>query len=179
MPIYKMDGKKNGYQKYRVRINYTDQHGKSKQLDRVAYGKEAAKDLEYKLSQELKTGELNTCKMTLKELFDEYVKVKSYELRESTIEKSRRKLNMYVIPQLGDLKLEKLNTKTLQEWKLDIERLKTSKNKSFSTGYKRKIYSEFRALLNYAVKMEYIKKNYLSIVGNFKEEISDENESMN
>ena len=27
MPIYKMDGKKNGLQKYRVRINFTDSSG--------------------------------------------------------------------------------------------------------------------------------------------------------
>lgn len=45
MPIYKMEGKKDGLQKYRVRVNYTDREGKNKQLDRVAYGKEAAKEL--------------------------------------------------------------------------------------------------------------------------------------
>lgn len=31
MPIYKMEGKKNGKQKYRVRINYIDSFGKAKQ----------------------------------------------------------------------------------------------------------------------------------------------------
>ena len=50
MPIYKMDGKKDGLQKYRVRINYVDNAGKSRQIDRVAYGKEAAKDLERQLT---------------------------------------------------------------------------------------------------------------------------------
>lgn len=30
MPIYKMDGKKDGLQKYRVRINFTDSPGKIK-----------------------------------------------------------------------------------------------------------------------------------------------------
>ena len=34
MPIYKMDGKKDGRQKYRVRINYRDRAGKAKQIDR-------------------------------------------------------------------------------------------------------------------------------------------------
>lgn len=33
MPIYKMDGKKDGLQKYRVRINFTDSSGKSKQIE--------------------------------------------------------------------------------------------------------------------------------------------------
>ena len=52
MPIYKMQGKKDGLQKYRVRINYTDRSGKPHQLDRVAYGAEAAKELERQLSAE-------------------------------------------------------------------------------------------------------------------------------
>lgn len=38
MPIYKMKGKKDGKQQYRVRINYTDNFGKAKQIDRIAYG---------------------------------------------------------------------------------------------------------------------------------------------
>ena len=38
MPIYKMPGNKDGKQKYRVRINYTDRNGVAHQLDRVAYG---------------------------------------------------------------------------------------------------------------------------------------------
>lgn len=45
MPIYKMDGKKDGLQKYRVKNYFTDSSGKSKQIDRVAYGKEVAKEL--------------------------------------------------------------------------------------------------------------------------------------
>ena len=42
MPIYKMDGKRDGLQRYRVRINYTDKNGKARQLDRVAYGRETS-----------------------------------------------------------------------------------------------------------------------------------------
>ena len=60
MPIYKMDGKKDGKQKYRVRINYIDNLGKSHQIDRVAYGSEEAKQLErelnYKRSEERRVG---------------------------------------------------------------------------------------------------------------------------
>ena len=43
MPIYKMDGKKDGKQQYRVRINYTDNTGRARQIDRVAYGSTEAK----------------------------------------------------------------------------------------------------------------------------------------
>lgn len=49
MPIYKMKGKKEGKQKYRVRINYIDSLGNAKQMDRVAYGLDEAKQLEREL----------------------------------------------------------------------------------------------------------------------------------
>ena len=79
MPIYKMDGKKDGKQKYRVRINYIDSTGKSRRIDRVAYGKEEAKDLEHELTVNLR--EETMPKMTLQQLHDEYVTVKSHEVR--------------------------------------------------------------------------------------------------
>ena len=53
MPIYKMEGKKDGLQKYRVLINYTDHAGNAKQIDRVAYGATAARLLESELQREL------------------------------------------------------------------------------------------------------------------------------
>ena len=88
MPIYKLDGKKDSLQKYRVRINYTDSAGKNKQIDRVAYGKEEAKELERKLNLNLK--EETQSKITVQQLYDEYINVKQYEVREATIDKSKR-----------------------------------------------------------------------------------------
>lgn len=39
MPIYKVENKKkNGLQKYYVRINYINDNGQKKQITRVAYG---------------------------------------------------------------------------------------------------------------------------------------------
>ena len=75
MPIYKMDGKKDGLQKYRVRINFTDSSGKSKQIDRVAYGKDSAKELERQLMHNLSNETLK--RITLQELYDEYIAVKN------------------------------------------------------------------------------------------------------
>lgn len=52
----------------------------------------------------------------------------------------------------------------------------TSKGQPLSADYKRKIFSVFRTMLNYAVKMEYIPKNYLTALGNFKDDISEEHD---
>ncbi len=60
MPIYKMTDekgkniRKDGLQKYRVRVNYTDALGKPRQITRVAYGSDAAKALEMQLTNSVK-----------------------------------------------------------------------------------------------------------------------------
>lgn len=162
MPIYKMVGKKDGLQKYRVRINYTDRDGKAHQLDRVAYGSAEAKDLETRLLKEVQEKNL-PAKMTLQELFNEYIYHKKHEVRESSLDKTIQILNRSVLNVLGGYKIDKLNISVLQKWKSGI----AEKGKSLQTN--KNIYGEFRTLLNYAVKMEYLPKNPLSCVGNFKD----------
>ncbi len=71
MPIYKMDGKRGGKQKYRVRINYTDSLGKPRQIDRVAYGKDEAAQIERELAFSLKE-QKPAQKITVQALFEEY-----------------------------------------------------------------------------------------------------------
>ena len=161
MPIYKMNGKKEGKQKYRVRVNYTDRLGKAKQIDRVAYGLDEAKQLERELNYQLKQ-ETPTAKMTVQDLYDEYIEVKKHEIRETSLDKTKKNLKNYVLDSLGNVKIDKLTIPVLQKWKENIEQ----KNLSIKTRQNK--YSEFRALLNYAVKMEYLSKNPLLKVGNFK-----------
>ncbi len=170
MPIYKMDGKKDGLQRYRVRINYTDNTGKNRQLERVAYGREAAKDLERRLNAELKTGNLTGKRMTLRQPYDEYEQVKTHEVRGSSLEKICLRLGYYVLPFIGDIYLDKINAPVLQKWKLEVEAAKSEKTgRALCLSTKKNIYGELRAMLNYAVKMEYIPKNPLLAVGNFKD----------
>ena len=161
MPIYKMNGRKDGKQKYRVRVNYTDRLGKAKQIDRVAYGLDEAKQLERKLNYQIKQ-ETPTAKMTVQDLYDEYNEAKKHEIRETSLDTNERNLKKYVLEPLGDYKLSKLNVAVLQKWKQDMEQ------KELSTKTKQNRYGEFRTLLNYAVKMEYIPRNPLLKVGNFK-----------
>jgi len=169
MPIYKMNGKKDGKQQYRVRINFIDNYGKAKQIDRIAYGSAEAKALETKLNIEYKEKKNISCNKTIQELFDEYIANKKYEVRETTLDKSNRILLRYIINYLGKTNINKLNMPTLQKWKSDISKLnlaiKTRKN----------IFSELRAMLNYAIKMEYLIKNPLIAVGNFKDAYTFDN----
>ena len=157
-----MQGKRDGKQKYRVRINYRDNSGASKQIDRVAFGIEEAKTLEYNLEQEIKRQPPKK-NITVQQLFDEYIEVKKREIRESSVDKSRRILAFHVLPILKDVKLNKLTLPVLQKWKNEI----SDKNLALST--RRGIFQELRTMLNYAIKMEYISINLLTKLGNFKD----------
>lgn len=167
MPIYKMTGKKEGKQKYRVRINFIDNMNNAKQIDRVTYGLEEAKMLEMNLSQNLKEEAVNKA-MTMQMLYNEYAQVMKHEIRESSLKTSSQILQKYVLPYLGDVKLSKVTLPVLQKWKLLISEME------LSVVTKQKIYSYFRAILNYAVKMEYLTMNPIVKIGNFKD--SGENE---
>ena len=161
MPIYKMDGKRDGKNKYRVRINYIDATGKARQVDRVTYGSDEAKILELKLLQEIRH-EAPAKRITLRELFDEYCEVRKNEIRESTLDKFKRIMEYHIMPELENIKLDKLVPQLLAQWKLNME------NKGLSLYTKQAAFSVFRNLLNYAVKMDYISKNPLVRVGNFR-----------
>lgn len=168
MPIYKMNGKKNGLQKYRVRINYTDRiTGKPKQTERVAYGLEEAKELEMRLLYEIKDVQPNN--ITVFGLYSEYLINQKGALRETTYEKNKQLIELYILPLLGQTPLKKLTLQLLQKWKISIENSETTKNTPFSLQYKQKIFSVFRGLLNYGVRMEYIPSNPLAKLGNFKD----------
>ncbi len=162
MPIYKAEGKKDGLQKYKVRINYTDALGNSKQMTRIAYGKDAATMLEIKLLQQLQAGETRST-MLLSALYDEYIRAKALDVRETSLDKSKRILSRYVLPTFGNTKLSNITPKQLQQWKEDIA------STDLSLISQKNIFGEFRAMMNYALKLEYIPKNPLLTVGNFRE----------
>lgn len=58
MPIYKIAvQKKDGLQKYRVVVNYTDENGKKRTVERREYGKAQAERAEAVLRDRIKSGE--------------------------------------------------------------------------------------------------------------------------
>ena len=172
MPIYKTNTKKDGKQGYRVCVNYTDQFGEFKRIERRTYGAQEAKLLEKQLMMNHKE-ESPQASMTLQELFDEYIRVKKHEVRESTADKSRRVLEYHILPDLGSKRLSKLTLPVLQKWKLskDEQILDENTGRKLSLTTKQNIFGEFRAMLFYAVKMGYLPKNPLQVLGNFKSSI--------
>lgn len=170
MPINKINKKKNGLQGYRVRVNYTDINGNPKQVERTVYGLSEATLREQQLIEEYAKNKITSkSKMTLSELIGEYSEYHAMESKRSSHDTVMKVIRLRIVPYLGDCKLDKLTQPRLAEWKVNISKEK------LSDGTKKHAYSIFVALLNYAVKMEYIPKNPLAVLGNFKDssEISE------
>lgn len=161
MPIYATGKKKDGKNQYRVIVSHTDAFGKHKQHERVAYGKAEALQVETELKASLQ-GASAPKYMTVGQLYTEYMEQKRQEVRATTYDKSRRFLERYTLPMLADVPLAKLDAQVLQKWKNEIG----AHNYKLST--KKLYYIELAALLNYAIRREYIMRNPLTLVGNFR-----------
>lgn len=170
MPLIKVkkDGKdvkdKSGRQAYRVRVNFVDMNGKKKQVERMAYGLAEATVLEQQLVLEYKEKKQAIIpRMTVQQLCDEYAVYHSNETRKTSHDSTMKNLRLRVLPTLADVRLDKLSQSRLAQWKNEIAAT------DLSIITKQNGYAAFVALLNYAVKMEYIPKNPLISLGNFRD----------
>lgn len=169
MPIYKENGSKDGKQKYRVVVNYTDNFGKYRKAVRTAYGKAEAKELEARLEFEVKETPAESG-ITVIQLLNLYVSAKKGEVRESSVNKNKVRIEQYVLYKFGDKRVKKITVPMFQEWKNEVNEMNNKKTgKPLSTRYKQNIYSAFRSLLNWGVEMDYLPKNNLLKVKNFKD----------
>lgn len=164
MPLYKTKVKKDGLQQYLVRVNYTDSFGKAHSLTRHAYGLAEAKQMEQDIIREYCSEKPAVTRMTVQQLYDEYILAKENEVRATSLVPIKNCLVKGTLPYLADKQLDKLTVPALQAWKNDIAKI------DVSISTKQNYYAELRQMLNYAVKMGYISKNNLTIVGNFKKD---------
>lgn len=162
MPIYKTKTKRDGLQQYRVRINYTDRDGTYRQIERTAYGKAEAQDLERRLLGEY-TQEPPVTPLTVAELIERYNEYRRHEVRASTLDKSSRILACHVLPTLGSCTLDQLDAPALMAWKAAIN------EKGLATITKNGAYKELRALLNFGVKLRQLPSNPLLDIGPFRD----------
>ena len=163
MPITKTGKSKDGLTQYRVRVNYTDSNGEYKRIERIAYGKAEAQTLEHRLTLEASSANSPSKKMTLNDLAEEYFESLRHDLRETSVDKSASTIRFSVLPMLGNIRLDRLNAKLLQEWKNKIG----DSGKTLTT--KKNYYKYFNALLNFAVKRDYLPSNPLKKIGNFRD----------
>lgn len=162
MPIYKTGKTKDGKAQYRVFVSYKDASGNYRKTSKTVYGAAEAKLEELRLSAAVDQRS-RPLGMTVQDLYDEYITVKKTEVRQSTLEKTISILQNNVLPYLAKVRLDDLDIKQLQRWKTIIA------EKDTMVRTKNNAFSELRALLNYAVKMEYIPSHAMARLGRFRD----------
>lgn len=100
--------------------------------------------------------------MTVKDLFEQYKSYITMNNKPSSVKSSCDALRLYVLPMFADKELKKINARDIELWQENIIK------HGLTFDYKSKIYKIFTALLNYAVKHNYVESNVVSRVGNFK-----------
>lgn len=151
MAITSTGKKKDGVLIYRVRVVKD-----GKRVERRVHGFQEAKRIEEELLADAR-GDI-----TVGELATLYHDSRVGQVRNTTLAKADRILASHVLPVFGSRPAE-LSIPALSKWKADIAQ------KDLSLVTKKGIFVAFSALLNYGVKMELIKKNNLSVIGNFRD----------
>ena len=170
MPIYKLDKKNaDGKHQYKVRINFTDANGNYKTINRHVYGKAEAKELELELTAQLRSLS-QPQSLLLKQLYSKYMETIKPEVRKSTYNRKETIWNNHIAEFLSDYPISQLTPVVLTDWKLYME------DKSLSLQTKRNAFAQLKAILNFAVKMEYLSSNPINKINNFKDSLNEDSE---
>lgn len=157
MSITATKKKKDGLTQYRVRVSYKDADGKFRVKERTAYGLQEAKKLEQDLS-----AEPFASPVTLRDLSEKYVASRVGQIKRNTEITTDVNLRLHILPYVGDMKLAKLSPSAMQDWKNTIAA------SGLSVKSQKRAYNVLCGLLNFGVKLEYLPKNPLAPLGNFR-----------
>lgn len=169
MPIYKITGeKKDGLQKYRIVVNYTDENGKKRTVERRECGKAQAERTEALLREKIIGGavtkeEVKARAITVKELAALYESEHGREIRATTLAKKKSVMDCYVLPFLGEKPVRTLCCDDLRKWRAWLN------EKPLKANTKNGGYRELRALLNFAVNHGYLKASPMKAVSVFRD----------
>lgn len=169
MPIYKIDGKKkDGLQKYRVVVNYTEDGGGKRTKERLVYGKAQAEMAEAAIRDSLRARPkekepVKPEEITFSELFQRYKKDRGGEIRASTMAKKASIVGNHLEPVFGPVKLSEITRERLLAWRADLNA------DPMKVNTKNGIFRELRALLNYAVAQNLIPKSPLNGIRPFRD----------
>lgn len=159
--------------KFCVIYNYMNAQGERKQkwetFKTKAEAKRRKKEVEYK--EQLGTFVIPQCK-TLKELLKEYVSLYGKDKWSlATYQRNNSQINHYIIPIIGDMKLNEITTRCLENYYVKLLKTPAVEKKYFgrsennsekrmvSTSTIRDIHKILRNCFNQAVKWELMEKN--------------------
>ena len=161
MAVYKNESNNTWY----FKSIYYNEEGKKKYVTRRGFNKKIdAKLAEAKFLAERDSyvkNILNPSKMTFKELYNEFYD----RVKESTLLTDDNKVQMHLIPFFGDMIITKITVKSIADW----QTMMLNHEKNYSMRYLKNLFTLLKSVLAYGVRMEYIKVNCATRVGNFVE----------
>lgn len=167
MPIFK-----NASGTYTARVNYTNANGQYRCKSKNAKTLKEAREKEKELLLEVSSfqNDIDSNSITFDKLLDEFYKQKIHEVKITSFEKTKRLNNIHILPFFKGMKINKINTRTIEKWKQSI----LTKNMSLKSM--QNIYSNLGVIWKYAMKYYDIPTNYVQIAGNFKNSNEEEHE---
>jgi len=152
LPVYKDDARKTWF----FKVRYTDLYGRNKQAMRRGFEKRAdaiRAEADFLVSvQNLYTDDVN-----FDEVFDHNIKHK--KLKDKTIRRRRNEYKLHIKPRFGHIKVKEVTVQQVMDFKTFLE------NNFVSLNSARTVYSNFKILINHAVKFFGLKINPTLIVG--------------
>lgn len=153
--------KKNGG--YRVAVPYKDEFGVTKRKWRRCKTLKEAKQIEAKLTTDIKNYNRVADSMTLDELFNEMKGDMEKKIRATTIYDYESKYRLYISPVLGPLPVNDIGIQTLQRWKNSFP--------PKALGTKHQCYIVMSKLLRYGKKIHgFSALDALQALGTFKDD---------
>lgn len=151
--------KKNGG--YRVAVPYKDEFGITKRKWKRCKTLKEAKQIEAKLTTDIKNYSRVADSMTLDELFNEMRDDMAKKIRATTIYDYESKYRLYVSPVIGSVSVNDLNIQILQKWKNSFP--------PKALGTKKQCYIVLSKVLRYGKKMHgFSALDALQALGTFK-----------
>lgn len=136
--------------------------GKQKKLSGFKT-KRLAEEAYYQYVNENSNKPIKTSNLTIGELFDQYKHYLSINNKTASVKSSSDTIRLHVLPIFENKEVNKITALDIEKWQEYII------NKGLTFPYKSKIYKIFVAMMNYAVKHNYVNINFVSRVGNFKD----------
>lgn len=139
MPVYKDEERKTWY----FKVRYKDIYGRNKQAMRRGFKRrseaiQAEADFLSSVKNRFTDG------VTVDEVFQHNIKHK--RLKEKTIRRRTNEYNRHIKPRFGHMKVKDINVQHVMDFKSDLE------NSFASLNSARTVYSNFKVLINHAIK---------------------------
>lgn len=171
MPVYK--DKKTG--KWYYEFTYKTITGENKRRKKRGFDlKSEAKEAE--ALEKIRLKDAPPSSLTFGQLYQLYLEAKIPEWIPGTEQKTRDHIELHVLPTFKDIRIDKITTKRIENWKIDMY------NKTYDTPAGPKKYKsstlnsirrDFSSIFNYAINHQIVSFNPVRAVTGFKDPMSE------